>query len=118
MSRPERDNTYEKKQWDPRFKDMRNNEGPRSADFQALADGAIAKNAWLFDKTIKRWYTPEKFVKIFVNRVYVSKKELDDFEIKSPMEGIDAGYRQMESIHNRLEIFTKKVLDYYDKRQK
>ena len=80
-----------------------------------IADEAIKHNAWLFDPTAKRWYDPEEFVK--ETRTLPSKDEIfNRIEVRHPIDGINAGYKQISILYGKLQELTKRVFDYYLKR--
>ena len=78
------------------------------------ADEAKRKGMWLYDPGYKRWYTPEDFM-----HIYTYANATDDFlktlQIRHPSEGVQAGFTRMMDISSKLEVFTKKVVDYYKK---
>lgn len=82
---------------------------------QYLADEARKHNAWLFDPDAKRWYTPEEFVahtSQFPDNAQIFTKA----QIRNPVDGINAGYKHIASLYDKLQIFTQRVVDYYRKK--
>jgi hypothetical protein len=80
-----------------------------------IAEEARQHNAWLYDPTIKRWYTPEEFVSEtsqFPDDAQIFTK----IQIRNPIDGINAGYKQVASIYEKLQAFTQRVFDYYSKK--
>jgi len=83
----------------------------------AMAKEAAKQKLWLFDPSIKAWHTPEEFIKRYENVSFGDPKFLNQIELKCPLEGIRAGYQQLNSIQMRLEEFTKRVVNYYKNKQ-
>lgn len=79
---------------------------------QYLADEAKKNNAWLFDPVIKRWYTPEEFASE-TSQFPDSAQIFSRIQIRNPIDGINAGYKQIASIYEKLQAFTRRVFDYY-----
>lgn len=81
----------------------------------AIYNEAKSKNRWIYDPEIKRWMTPEEF-KAFEERITGGEpNRLAKLQIKDPMEGIEAGYIQLQYLKERMEIFVKRVVEYYKK---
>ena len=78
------------------------------------ADEAKEKGLWLYDPSYKKWYTPEDFQHIFTYA-----KASDDFlkgvQLRHPSEGIDAGFKRLSDIQDKLEQFAKRVVEYYNR---
>jgi len=85
---------------------------PQYVTCKFLFDAAKKRNLWLFDPQTKRWFSPEEFFGLY-NKYPVNDKIFQRVEIKDPVEGLQAGHQQLTSIQNRLEIFGKKVIEYY-----
>jgi hypothetical protein len=83
--------------------------------YLAIYNEAKTKHHWIYDPSIKRWMTPEE-LKGFEERISGGEpNRLARFQIKDPMEGIEAGYIQLQSLKERMEIFVKRVIEYYKK---
>jgi len=83
--------------------------------YLAIYNEAKSKNQWVYDPQIKRWMTPEEF-KGFEERLSGGEPiRLARMQVKDPIEGIEAGYVQLQSLKERMEIFVKRVLEYYRK---
>jgi hypothetical protein len=85
-----------------------------SDEARKIADEAKDKGMWLYSPLYKHWYSPEDFKHIFH---YANAPEdfLKQLQIRDPLEGISAGFLRMAEIQNKLNIFAKRVLDYYKK---
>jgi len=80
-----------------------------------IADAAIKNNAWLFDPSDKRWYDPEEFVN--ETRVLSSNDEIfNRIVIRHPIDGINAGYKQLSILYAKLQELSKRVFAYYVKK--
>ncbi len=80
-----------------------------------LYDRAKEIGAWIYDPAIKRWYTPEEFLRLYA-QYYLDHKLFYQVKLKNPVEGLDAGYKQLEMLQNRLKDFSKRIIDYYQKK--
>lgn len=76
---------------------------------------AIKNGHWIYDPQLKRWFTPEEFKDIEMNTSGVDPKRLERLQIRDPLQGIQAAHVQLQDLKDRMEIFTKRVLDYYRK---
>ena len=85
-----------------------------SNEARAIADEAKAKGLWIYSPLYKQWYSPEHFKHIIH---YAEAKEdfLKQLQIRDPIEGISAGFLRINEIQNKLNVFAKRVLDYYKK---
>jgi hypothetical protein len=79
-----------------------------------IADEAKTKGVWLYDPSYKKWYSPEDFKHIF-HYADASDQFLQKLQIRHPSEGIQAGFQMLMDIHNKLQAFTKLVMEYYKK---
>jgi hypothetical protein len=77
-----------------------------------LREAACIRRAWIYDPMMKRWYTPEEFYELTA-KYYADHKYFYQVKIKDPLEGLEAGYKQMERLQDRLKAFSKKIIDYY-----
>nr|WP_276900206.1 hypothetical protein [Pedobacter kyonggii] len=80
--------------------------------FTIYKQAKIAKH-WIYDPEIKRWQTPEEFLELEKRISGGELKRLERLQIKDPMEGINAAYQQLQSLKDRMEVFVKKVIEYY-----
>ncbi|GEO11538.1 hypothetical protein SAE01_40340 [Segetibacter aerophilus] len=85
-----------------------------SQDARKLADEAKSKGMWLYDPSYRWWYSPEDFKHIF-QYANASEEFLKGLQIRHPNEGIQAGFLQLNKLHTKLQVFTKRVVDYYRK---
>lgn len=85
---------------------------PNLPVYKLLALHAREKNMWLYDKSKKRWYTPEEFVDLCEFNPGADYVSLASIEVRNPLEGIEAAHRQIKNINDRLEMFTKKLMNY------
>ena len=103
-----------------RFKELssRPKEVHLPAAYLAIYESAVANNHWIYDPQLKRWQTPEEFLE---NEKRISGGEpgrLSRLQVRDPMDGVNASYVQLQDLKERMEIFVKRVLDYYQKRPK
>ncbi len=70
------------------------------------------KGLWLYDPSYKHWYTPEEFTHIF-HYANADDRFLDQLKIMHPLEGMEAGFKKLLDTQTKLNLFTKKVFDYY-----
>ena len=77
-----------------------------------IKQAKIAKHC-IYDPEIKRWQTPEEFLELEKRISGGELKRLERLQIKDPMEGINAAYQQLQSLKDRMEVFVKKVIEYY-----
>jgi hypothetical protein len=82
---------------------------------QYLADEAKKHNAWLFDPVVKRWYTPEEFV-AETSQFPDSAQIFTQIQIRNPIDGINAGYKHIASLYEKLHAFTQRVFEYHRKK--
>ena len=79
-----------------------------------IADDAKTKGLWLYDPSYKRWYSPEDF-----KHIYTYANARDEFiaqlQLRHPKEGIAAGFQRLKDLQEKLEVFSKVVVDYYNK---
>jgi hypothetical protein len=83
-----------------------------SEDARKIADEAKKKGMWIYDPRFKKWYTPEDFQHIF-HYANASKEFLSGLQIRHPSEGIQAGFKRLMEIQNKLQLFAKTVMEYY-----
>jgi hypothetical protein len=77
-----------------------------------LREAASTRKAWIYDPVIKRWYTPDEFFELTA-KYYADHKIFYQVKIKDPLEGLEAGYKQMEQLQERLKAFSRKIMEYY-----
>ncbi len=103
-----------------RFKEM----GNRSKEVQlpsayiAIYEAAVAQNHWIYDPQLKRWQTPEEFLENEKRYSGGEPGRLSRLQVRDPMDGVNASYVQLEDLKVRMEIFVKRVLEYYKQRGK
>ncbi|RZK72566.1 MAG: hypothetical protein EOO85_19000 [Pedobacter sp.] len=86
-----------------------------SLTYYTIYEQAKAAKQWIYDPDIKRWQTPEEFLKLEKKITCGDPKRLERLQIKDPIEGVNAAYEQMQSLKDRMEVFVKRVIDYYRK---
>jgi len=84
-----------------------------SITYFSIYEQAKAAHHWIYDPTIKRWQSPEEFLELEKTMSGGDPKRLERLQIKDPTEGINAGYEQLQSLKDRMEVFVKRVIDYY-----
>lgn len=104
----------ERKPDDFYFSQLPGDDQPVENLFMVLLNEAIRKDFWLFNTEIKRWYTPDEFRQLNERIDRASQNRLlEKYKVMDPLEGLDAAHRQLESLRTRLEVFEKKVVEYY-----
>jgi hypothetical protein len=79
---------------------------------QYLSDEAKKHNAWIYHPEAKRWYTPEEFV-AETSKMPDNAPIFNKIEIRRPVDGINAGHKQIAMMIEKLRVFTQRVMDYY-----
>src|ERR1700741_2078124 len=79
---------------------------------QYIADEARKYNAWIYHPEAKRWYTPEEFVGE-TSKMPDNAPLFNQIQIRKPIDGINAGNRQIALMLDKLQAFTQRVMDYY-----
>jgi|GEM_PF-3157137 len=77
-----------------------------------MAEEALKQKLWFYDKGAKAWITPEEFLGYYEMGTYTDAM-LSGISIRSPLDAIESGYEQIRATHDKLEAFTKRVLEYY-----
>ena len=114
MSKPDFRTAAEKEAERLRFEQFRNQSKPLSKPgWTDIYERAVKQNLWIFDPEVKRWQSPEEFKARESGRSGGDPKRLERLQIRDPMEGVEAGYLQLQSLTSRMEIFAKRVLAYY-----
>ena len=80
-----------------------------------MAEEALKQKLWFYDKGVKAWLTPEEFLQYYEMGEY-NDDHLSRVSMRSPLDALETGYKQIRATHVKLEAFTKRVLDYYHKK--
>jgi hypothetical protein len=59
------------------------------------------------------WQSPEEFLECERRYSGDETNRLGRLQIKDPMQGIEASYIQLQNLKERMEIFVKRVIEYY-----
>ena len=62
----------------------------------------------------KKWYSPEEFKHIF-SYANANDEFVNALQIRHPKDGIEAGFKRLNELGERLRIFSLKVAEYYNK---
>ncbi len=81
---------------------------------EKIVKEAKSKGFWIYDPMYKRWYSPEDFAHTFTY-ANANDKFLSQIQIRHPSEGIQAGFKLLSETQTKLNLFTKRVIDYYKK---
>ena len=81
-----------------------------------FAQQARDKGLWIFDTAVKRWFTPDEFLSTYERYTTGFETHLAKMQIRNPVEGIEAAHIQIKDINARLEIFSKRIIEYYKKK--
>jgi hypothetical protein len=97
------------------FVHKNNNSQPQqpSISYLSIYEEAKLKKHWIYDPEIKRWQSPEEFLELVQRYSGDETNRLGRLEIKDPMQGIEASYIQLQNLKERMEIFVKRVINYY-----
>lgn len=90
-------------------------QAPKGINCKDLALQAKEKRLWIYDKAVKRWLTPEELVNTYERITSGQEQLLDKMELRDPVQGIEAAHIQIKDLSERLEILTKRVIEYYKK---
>ena len=74
------------------------------------------KRRWAYDPEYKRWYSPDDFRDIFHPLRHMDT-DVSRFQLRDPMEGIEAGYRYLEVLRERLLNLTNRVVRSYQEKK-
>ena len=91
-------------------------EKPQSPAYIAIYEQAKTTNQWIYDPQLKRWQTPEEFLELEKKYSGGEPDRLARLQVRDPMDGINASYIQLQELKDRMEIFAKRVLNYYKDR--
>ncbi len=103
-----------------RFKELssRPKEVSLPAAYIAIYEAAVASNHWIYDPQLKRWQTPEEFLENEKRYAGGEPGRLSRLQVRDPMDGINASYVPLQDLKERMELFVKRVLEYYQQRPK
>ena len=76
---------------------------------------ALKNGHWIYDPDLKRWYDPEEFKGLEQKINGGDPKRLQRMQVRDPMQGIKAAHVQLQDLKDRMEIFIKRVVEYYRK---
>ncbi|TFF39199.1 hypothetical protein [Mucilaginibacter psychrotolerans] len=76
---------------------------------------ARESNCWVYDPETKTWYSPEEFL-VAYGRYFAGHPLFNRVQLRNPVDGLNAGYKQLERLHTRLLAFTQRVMAYYAKK--
>jgi hypothetical protein len=97
-----------------RFKQLKKEQRVDMFSAKSFAGKARENKLWIYSPDNKTWYTPEEFVTVY-ERYHGQDKWVQSMQLRDPFEGIEAAYRQMDNLQSRAKVFTKRVLDYFNK---
>ena len=81
-----------------------------------LAREASERGMWIYEQQYKRWYTPEDFLHTFGHIRSYDPELYATMKIRNPVDGINAGFKQIDDVYARLKIFSEKVAKYYQEK--
>jgi hypothetical protein len=76
--------------------------GDVSERVQHLVSHARDNNLWIFDKTFKRWYSPEEYVERFNYYPQDAEEMLKRCEAKDPLAAIGTGHQKLSLLMDRV----------------
>lgn len=79
---------------------------------EKVSQTARNMNAWIFNPEDKEWYTPDEFEAKY-RKFYKNHPLFHKVKIMNPMEGVEAGFKQITKIQGKLLAFYQKVINYY-----
>lgn len=80
-----------------------------------LHDEAKSKGMCLYDPQYHRWYSPEEFIHSFGNAFNDLTEFFNRIQVRDPVDGINVANQRITNLLKQLEIFTKRVLEYFRK---
>jgi len=95
---------------------IRDNNVPAADSFKdhwTLCDEAKKRKLWIYDPEDNRWYSPEDYSDVIVGYNHLPADHYKRVLMLHPSAGIEAGYEKIRLLQNRLELFSKQVVDYY-----
>lgn len=84
---------------------------------KAIVQNAIKSKMWVFDPSVKRWFTPEEFMETYERYDNIDTKWIDNIQVLDPVEGLEAADHQIESIIARRTAFAKRIIEYWKDRK-
>jgi hypothetical protein len=98
-----------------RFKEMSSQpkEVRLPAPYLVIYEQAKLQHKWIYDPKLKRWQTPEEFFENEKRYAGGEPDRLSRLQVRDPMDGIKASYVQLQDLKERMELFVKRVLEYY-----
>lgn len=75
---------------------------------------AKVDNCWIYDPKTKTWYSPDDFLEAY-GKYFAGHELFNRVQLRNPIDGLNAGYKQLDKLHTRLLEFTQKVMAYYTK---
>ena len=77
-----------------------------------IFNNAVKQGLWVFEPSIKRWFTPDEFMEMYERYDNLDPKWIEKIQIRDPTEGLEAADTQIESILYRQAILTKRIIEY------
>ncbi|NTE00501.1 hypothetical protein G6M26_23415 [Agrobacterium tumefaciens] len=105
---------------------------PRFSDVHHVCREARDNYYWIFNKSSRKWWTPDEFYDDYHEKDFHSITMLDflnNISIRDPRSGITAAFKQVgeleekhkketQDLIDRIEAFNKKVIVYYQEKAK
>lgn len=89
----------------------------RTRGCKELVQEARSKDHWLYDPVSKTWYSPEEFWEKFGRIVTGNEKFLALVQVRSPDDGINAGFQCLTDVQIKLADLMVRVMSYYRKKK-
>lgn len=86
---------------------------------KSLIKDAWYAECWIYQKSTKRWYTPQEFKQqwqsLFRTSIYKSdlSDNFDDFTIRSPYVGLTERIKALKRVTEEVTAFKEKIDQYY-----
>jgi hypothetical protein len=87
--------------------------GTKEDPWIKIAREATQRGLWIYEPNYKRWYTPEDFLHVFGHVKSYDAELYKKMQIRNPIEGINAGFKQIDDVYARLKVFSERVAKYY-----
>ncbi|MEN0095917.1 MAG: hypothetical protein AAGB30_11080 [Pedobacter sp.] len=81
-----------------------------------LANEAIEKGLWIYDKTTRLLYTPTEFVwdkTIRINVIKQHKADMSNFELRDPRKYIEVRKARIKQLVDEIEDMERRIFQYY-----
>lgn len=94
-------------------------EGQSPAHYaRELMNQAKKEKKFLFNKVVKRWYTPEEYFELQERITYDGSNDWKNIKLMNVSEGLKAADTQIQDIMDRRRLLEIKAIEYYKNQPK